>query len=32
GGALLDGRPAELVVDGRPVMVRPDGYVGSLLD
>nr|WP_221382189.1 FAD-dependent monooxygenase [Actinoplanes polyasparticus] len=31
GDALLDGRPAELVVEGRPVMVRPDGYVGSLI-
>ncbi|WP_250032616.1 FAD-dependent monooxygenase [Paractinoplanes maris] len=32
GDALLDGRPAELVVDDRRVMVRPDGYVGSLID
>jgi 2-polyprenyl-6-methoxyphenol hydroxylase-like FAD-dependent oxidoreductase len=32
GDALLDGRPAELTVDGRRVKVRPDGYVGELIE
>lgn len=27
GDALLAGRPAALAIDGRPVVVRPDGYV-----
>ena len=31
GDALLDGRPSELVVDNRRVIVRPDGYVGDPL-
>jgi 2-polyprenyl-6-methoxyphenol hydroxylase-like FAD-dependent oxidoreductase len=32
GEALLEGHPAELVVDGRRAMVRPDGYVERLVD
>ena len=32
GDALLDGRPAEMIVEGRRVMIRPDGYVGHLLE
>jgi 2-polyprenyl-6-methoxyphenol hydroxylase-like FAD-dependent oxidoreductase len=32
GDALVDGRPADLVVDGRRLRVRPDGYIGRLID
>ncbi|MEV4349838.1 FAD-dependent monooxygenase [Actinoplanes sp. NPDC049596] len=32
GEALIDGRPAEAVIDGQRVTIRPDGYVGAVIE